>query len=62
MSWHWGVFVIAWIMCTIFVMLVRGATSEANSYQPNPGSGLVGSILAGAALSAVVTAIAGLLF
>jgi hypothetical protein len=43
-------------------MLVRGATSEANSYQPNPGSGLVGSILAGAALSTVLTAIAGLLF
>jgi hypothetical protein len=43
-------------------MLVRGATSEANSYQANPGSGMMGSVLAGGVLAAVLTAIAGMLF
>jgi hypothetical protein len=62
MTWHWGVFVIAWIVCTIVVMFVRGATSAANSYQPNPGSGLVGSILAGGISAVIVTVIAGVLF
>ncbi|MFZ2138963.1 MAG: hypothetical protein WAV78_18845 [Xanthobacteraceae bacterium] len=62
MSWHWGLFVIAWIICTVVLMLVRGATSEANSYQANPGSGMMGSVLAGGVLAAVLTAIAGMLF
>ena len=53
MSWHWGLFVIAWIICTVVLMLVRGATSEANSYQANPGSGMMGSVLAGGVLAAV---------
>jgi hypothetical protein len=62
MSWHWGVFVIAWIVCTVLLMLVRGATSEANSYQANPGSGIIGSVLGGGMAAAVLAVIVGTFF
>jgi len=41
---------------------VRGATSRANSYQANPGAGIIGSILGAGVAAAIVTVVAGMLF
>ena len=68
MSWSWGVFVAALIGCTILVMWSRGAMNASNvakygqkaDYYSNPGSAFAGSMMAGAILATVITAIVGL--
>jgi hypothetical protein len=68
MSWNWGVFAIALIVCTIVVMVARGATNSANiakygpraDYAAEPAAAIAGSIAAGAVLAAVITVVAGL--
>ena len=69
-TWNWWVFVIALGVCTILVMLSRGAMNPVNvmkhgpraDYNAEPGAAIAGSILAGAVYAAIVTAIAGFVF
>jgi hypothetical protein len=72
MSWsfHWWLFIVAIVPCTIMVMFSRGTMNSANvvNYGPRadwraePGSAIAGSILAGAVYAAILTAAAGFLF
>lgn len=69
-TWHWWLFVVALVVCTIIVMFSRGAMNSVNvmkhgpraDYRSEPGAAIAGSILAGAVYAVVVTAVAGFLF
>jgi hypothetical protein len=69
-SWHWWIFIVAIVACSIMVMFSRGAMNSVNivKYGPRadwhaePGFAIVGSILAGAVYAAIITAVAGFLF
>jgi hypothetical protein len=72
MSWsfHWWVFVVAIIPCTVTVMFSRGAMNSANvarygpraDWRAEPGGAIAGSVAAGAVYAAIITAVAGFLF
>jgi len=69
-TWHWGLFVVALVVCTIIVMFARGAMNSANvmkygpraHYGAEPGAAIAGSIVAGAVYAVIVTGLAGFLF
>jgi hypothetical protein len=68
--WHWWLFFVAVIPCTIVVQFTRGAMNTMNvakygpraDYRAEPGSAIAGSVIAGAIYAAIVTALAGFLF
>jgi hypothetical protein len=62
-AWNWWVFVPALIICTIIVQIARGATNRANiarfgpkaDYAAEPAAAIIGSIIAGAIIAALIT-------
>lgn len=69
-TWHWWLFVVALIVCTIISQFSRGAMNRANvakygpgaDYRSDPSGAIVGSIVAGAIYAAIITFIAGFIF
>lgn len=67
MSWSWGVFFVSLVVCTIVVMVSRGAMNSSNvaqygsrgDFRSEPGAAIVGSIVAGAVFAAIITAVIG---
>jgi hypothetical protein len=68
MAWSWGLFAGSSVVCSFAVMFARGAVNDSNivrygakgDYRSNPGSAIIGSILAGAVFAAIITAGVGL--
>jgi hypothetical protein len=69
-TWHWWLFVISLIICTLLVMFARGYMNASNvaqhgsraDYRTDPGAAILGSIFAGAVYAVVLTAVGGLIF
>ena len=69
-SWHWWLFIVAIVPCTLMVMYSRWAMNPVNvarhgpraEWGAEPAAGITGSILAGAVYAAIITAVAGFFF
>ena len=69
-SWHWWLFFVSVIPCTIVVQFTRGAMNGVNvakygpraDYRAEPSAAIAGSVSAGAIYAAIITAIARFLF
>jgi hypothetical protein len=69
MSWHWGVFLIAWIVCTVLVIGARRAMIPVNVLKYGPRAAdvdspafIAGSAIAGGSYALIITAIVGLIY
>ena len=69
-NWHWWLFLIALVACTILVQFARGALNAHNvakyglraEYKADPLRAILGSVIAGGIYAAILTAIAGFIF
>lgn len=67
MEWSWGTFAIAWVVNTILVLFSRGAKNTENvarfgaesDYRADPKGVVIGSIISGAIISAIITVVIG---
>jgi hypothetical protein len=67
-TWSWSLFFGGLVVCSIVVMFARGAMNDSNivrygargDYRSDPGSAIMGSILTGAVLAAIITAAVGM--
>ena len=68
-TWHWWIFLPAWVLCTILSLFSRGYMNQANiakygdetDYNRDVNGATIGCTIAGAIFAAIISAIAGFL-